>query len=480
MLRLFTEVWPTGLCRNAEQKIVSLRWAVLLLFPLLFVARAHADAGIVLSDSTGQGMSRFTGAGHASVYLSNVCPASPVRLRLCRPGEQGSVLSNYTTLDEDKPYAWNVVPLSIFLYGVDDPRDRPLYASQTMAILLQDSYRQKFLSRICTTQKCRTDPHAYWRDSVDTAFQRATYIFAVHTTVEQDEKFIAKYNAQANVNHYNGFTNNCANFARRAINTYFPGAVRPNYLNDFGMMGPKAAARSFSRYAQRRPELHYYAEYFPQVPGNMPRSHKAREGTEAAFHQKKYFVPLLLLHGDELPICIASYVVAGRFNPQREVARHGLPQRESRAARADVESGNAEQDWNAYRDRFQASLRQTKEAGLEATGRQPIDIFAELATGTVSLDANGTPWICVHRAGAPVYVGLTRRTLLAPGSDPGLAYAVMRARVGSFLAGHEADRREPISQMAADWALLGRARRRHSSELMAVHKEAVGAEPGNE
>ena len=75
-------------------------------------------------------------------------------MRLCRPGEQGSVLSNYTTLGEDQPYEWNMVPLSIYLYGVEDPSNRPLVSSKAIKALLEERYRENYLGQMCTSEKC--------------------------------------------------------------------------------------------------------------------------------------------------------------------------------------------------------------------------------------------------------------------------------------------------------------------------------------
>src|SRR5271154_4061841 len=86
----------------------------ILIVALFFAAapRASADAGIVLNESLDTSVARITGSGHSAIYLSRICPDnSPTKMRLCRPGEQGSVLSNYTTLGEDQPYEWNIVPL---------------------------------------------------------------------------------------------------------------------------------------------------------------------------------------------------------------------------------------------------------------------------------------------------------------------------------------------------------------------------------
>src|SRR3974390_3733578 len=91
--------------------------AALLCSWVVFAGRVHADVGIVLNESLDTSVARITESGHSAVYLSRICPASPVKLRLCGPQEQGSVVSNYTTLGEDENFEWNVVPLSVFVYG---------------------------------------------------------------------------------------------------------------------------------------------------------------------------------------------------------------------------------------------------------------------------------------------------------------------------------------------------------------------------
>ena len=73
---------------------------VRFLFSVLFLVclagpSAHADVGVVLNESLDSSVDRITGTGHRAVYFSRICPDSPVKLRLCRSDEQGSVMSNY-------------------------------------------------------------------------------------------------------------------------------------------------------------------------------------------------------------------------------------------------------------------------------------------------------------------------------------------------------------------------------------------------
>ena len=163
-------------------------------------------------------------------------------------------MSNYTTLGEDRPFEWNIVPLSVYLYGVEDPQNRPLFSSQKIKHALEERYRTKFLAGYCDSPTCRTSGKAEWREMVGATLERSIYIFVVETSEEQDRALIAEFNALPNQNHFNGITQNCATFSRRVINTYYPHAARADYLNDFGLITPKAIARSFTHFGEHHPD----------------------------------------------------------------------------------------------------------------------------------------------------------------------------------------------------------------------------------
>jgi len=190
-----------------------------LLFQLSAAPRASADVGVVLNESLDEDFDRISSTGHSAIYFSRICAESPVKLRLCRPGELGSIMSNYVNIGEDRAYEWNIVPLNIYLYGVEDPRNRPLLASYKLKHLLEDHYRQKYLSDYCTTESCTISPKSEWREMVAATMIRGVYVFTVSTTVEQDQRLIAKFNSSANENHFNGVRRNCADFTKHIINT---------------------------------------------------------------------------------------------------------------------------------------------------------------------------------------------------------------------------------------------------------------------
>lgn len=444
---------------------------------------ARADIGLLLNAKPNVHpelvKSEIVGAGHAAVYLSRVCPATPVKLRLCNPGEMGSVIQNYEDYKEDQPYEWNAVPLSMYLYGVDDMNQRPLFGTPELRKLLQDRYRQTYLHDICTTQRCLTSADANWRDSVAASFVREVYMFEVRTTVEQDEQFIREFNARPNVNRYHAVTNNCADFAKLVANIYFPHSAHRDLINDFGVTGPKAIARSFTHYAEHRPDMQLRIIRIEQVPGTYRRSSDCREGTEQTVRSTKWLIPIAVLEAQAVPVLAGSYLLTGHFNPDHDLRKH--PSEDVAALYQELEeakqSGDKErqkqlkqelqdarerelgtdQQWQKYREHFEEILRSAIDDGVIADRRKLNGTFRTLqADGHMYLDENGQPWLAVDAGGELRRVGLSEGNVFRPESDRGLAMQVLLARTSALLFA-KANHRELWPEFQADWALLQRA-----------------------
>jgi hypothetical protein len=460
-------------------------FAFLLAAALTFAPRASADAGVVLNESLDTSVARITGSGHSAVYLSRVCPDnSPVKMRLCRPGEQGSVLSNYTTLGEDSPYEWNIVPLSIYLYGVENPADRPLMSSKEIKAALEERYRQRYLTGLCDTKKCLTSNSAEWREMVGATLERSLYMFVVKTTVEQDEALIAEYNARPNVNHFHGATNNCADFTRRVMDFYFPHAVHRDALNDFFMTSPKAAAHSLTTFADAHPELELRVVHFTQIPGTIKRSSECRSGTEEIYHSKKFLAPLAVFAWEAIPAVTASYMLTGRFNPEHQYEARAaadldspyadvlsFPQSETvsvqelaqeETARRDAILGTSA-DWQQNQASFALAVQQAVNDEVIPDRSYLKHVLRTLNRGgKVSADADGALWLSIDSAvsgisGAPVRVGISESNLLAVGSDPQFAYQLMLARIDRELASPKHSR-EDLVEFRRDQYLLTASR----------------------
>ena len=453
-------------------------------------SRAYGDVGVVLNESLDTSVARITGSGHSAVYFSRICPASPVKLRLCLPGEQGSVMSNYTTLGEDQPFEWNVVPLSVYLYGVENPRYRPIVGSQKIKRVLEERYRENYLADYCASQSCQTSNKAEWREMVGATLSRSMYIFVVATSVEQDLALIEQFNSLPNENHFNGMTRNCADFTRRVINTYFPNATGPDYINDFGMTSPKAIARSFTRYAKRHPEADFRVLHFAQVPGTIKRSSECRAGTEQLVRSKKLLVPMLIFADHVLPFVAASYILTGRFNPQRELEKHPTIEateaeyqiKQARAANNDARVEKLEADtnqqrarvlgtageWKLYRAAFASMVAESAAEQDSTSGSLNMSgslkkFFRKLdEAGTAVADRNGALWMEFSDGDESSRIGLSANNVFSSGTDSDLAYQLVLARVAHVLKSPKHSR-ESMVEFKKDWNLLQSVRSNRAS-----------------
>ena len=464
MLRFVTKVW-----RGSGGGFPAFRLAVLpLALAWLFVAspRAFGSVGVVLNESLHESMDRITGTGHTAVYFSNICADSPVKLRLCQPGEQGSVMSTYVNIGEDQGYGWNIVPLSIYLYGVEDPAKRPIFGSYKVKRLLEERYRDKYLSDYCVTTACRTSLKAEWREMVAATLIRSIYIFAVDTTVDQDRAIIAEFNDAVNRNNFNGLTRNCADFTKHIINTYFPHAVSRDFLNDFGMTSPKAVARTFTHYALRHPDSNFRVMHFAQVTGTIQRSSEVRAGTEQLYHSKKLLVPMILFAGHELPFVAASYLLTGRFNPEHEFEKYPAagPSAEDYTPPAMLQAAasleerqqivGSKPEWKEYKSELNAIVQGNK-AELD---RNELSHFLKQLdrTGMASIDSDGSVWMEVVEDGEPLKLGVSANNALARGTNPHLSYKFLLARTAGVLKSPKHSR-ETMLEFRQDWDSLQRA-----------------------
>jgi len=449
----------------------------------LITPSARADAGVVLNESFDTSVARMTGSGHSAVYLSRICPDdSPVKMRLCRPGEQGSVLSNYTTLGEDQPYEWNIIPLSVYLYGVEDPGDRPLVSSKGIKAALEERYRDKYLAAICTEERCRSGKTSEWREMVAATLERSLYMFVVKTSVEQDRALIAAFNSLPNINHFNGMTRNCADFTRRVLNTYYPGAVKPDYLNDFFMTSPKAVARSLSHYAEKHPECDFRVLHFSQVPGTIKRSSECRSGKEQFYHSKKLVIPLAAFAWQGVRAVTASYLITGHFNLEHQFEAHPSADAEGSATNETPETSGGytvsvqelaaeenleretivgtKDEWKENQVRFDATVDEAIRGEVIPDSLYLKRVFIKLGqSSTLSADANGALWMNFSGEQPPVRLGISASNVFAPGSDGQFAYQIMLARMQDELMSPKHSR-ETMLDFKQDWTLLSDIRTR--------------------
>jgi len=465
--------WPTTTSDRLLSRFAhiscSRRFGLALALPCAFllshllIPRASADVGVVLNESLDEDFDRISSTGHSAIYFSGICPESPVKLRLCRPGELGSIMSNYVNIGEDDSYEWNIVPLNIYLYGVEDPRNRPLFASYKLKHLLEERYRQNYLANYCTSESCRTSSKSEWREMVAATMIRGVYIFTVATTIEQDQQLIAEFNNSVNKNHFNGVTRNCADFTKHIINTYFPHSAHADYLNDFGMTSPKAVARTFTHYGLHHPESNFRAMHFAQIPGITKRSRTVRSGTEQLFHSGKLLVPMALISYYTVPVVTVSYFTTARFNAQKEFEHHAAAQTPSSEAvpAASEEIAGTDAEWKRFRKSLDSFLA---ENGSGKNRKQLNHFFKQLdESGAPSVDESGVAWMDITVDGKSARIGLSASNVLARSSDPALSYEFLLARTGHILES-PARGRETMVEFKQDWANLQHASARNTLE----------------
>jgi hypothetical protein len=252
----------------------------------------------------------FNPTGHAAVYLSHICAASPTELRLCRPGELGAVISRYHKIDG---YDWIAIPLVPYLYAVDDPADVPASVDRAKVAELRDTYRRAHLEALAPDTRKGRAPGGEWIQLVGSSYDRTIHGFQVVSTEEQDRRFIALFNDRSDVGHFNFFFHNCADFSRVVLDIYLPHAIHRNFIADVGLTTPKQVARSLVKYGKQHPELEMSAFVIPQVSGSVPRSHGVDGVAESLVKSKKYLIPLAVLSPEFAGGIVVAYLADGRM-----------------------------------------------------------------------------------------------------------------------------------------------------------------------
>lgn len=276
-------------------------------------AWAHADAAFLMEEPYGR-FGSVNPTGHAAVYLSHVCAESPTQLRICRPEEDGVVISRYHKVGG---FDWIAISVLPYLYAVDREEDIPDTADLALETRLRDKYWREHLMDIAPNASGAGEdgepPQGDWVQLVGASYDRKIYGFQIETSTEEDERFVALFNDKRNVSHFNLLYRNCADFSRNLLNVYYPHAVRRNFLVDLGITTPKQVARSLTKYAKRHPGLEFSTFMIPQVPGSIPRSHPVRGVVESMVKSKKYVVPLAILNPQVTAGLAIVYFTDGRF-----------------------------------------------------------------------------------------------------------------------------------------------------------------------
>ncbi len=291
-------------------------------------ASAHAFASVaVLVEEPYGDFARVNPAGHSAVYLNHICAASPTRLRPCREGELGAVVSRYRDVGG---YDWLAMPLLAYLYAVDSVDAVPATMDVATETRLRDTYRREHLLGIAPDRANGRAPDGDWVELVGSAYDRTLYVFQVKTTAEQDAGFVAMFNDRKNKERYNGAFRNCADFARVTINRFYPHAVKRNLLADLGITTPKHVAHALTRYNAKHPEIGLETFVVPQVTGSLERSRPVKGVTECLLTCPRYALPIAIVAPPASVLMFVAYEHHGRFNMPRDAP--ALPLRDMQLA----------------------------------------------------------------------------------------------------------------------------------------------------
>jgi hypothetical protein len=276
-----------------------MRWfsaALLLLLPL-GPARARAQAALLMEEP--YGLARVVNpTGHDAVYFARICAATPVHLRRCAPGEMGVVIARYNHIDG---YDWLAIPAMPYFYAVERAAQAPASAARkSVTAMRRDYVADHVLPQIDPTARNGKRGEDWykrqnWYELAGSSYDRRIYAFRFNTSAAQDDAFIATMNAAPNRSHFSLVRNNCADFAARVLDFYFPHTFHRHILPDAGITTPRQNAWELVRYARRHPGFELAIDEIPQVPGSRRSSGKDKSVAEA-----------LIASGDVLAVAAAQ------------------------------------------------------------------------------------------------------------------------------------------------------------------------------
>jgi hypothetical protein len=281
-----------------------------MVFAALCGMHARAQAALLMEEPYG-----FFGAlnptGHNALYFNRICAETPVKLRRCGPGEMGAVIARYQGIDG---YDWVAIPLLPYLYAVDNPADVPDHVNRQMVDQLRDRYHEKHLLGWLGPEVSPGNlVRGGWTQLVGEAYERRIFAFSFNTTPEQDDALIARLNNSANRTQFDLLFQNCADFARVILNSYFPHTFRRSIFPDAGMTTPKQTTYKLVRYARKHPGLDLQVFEIPQIPGYRRMSH-SNKSIDESFVTTIYAIPITILNPYVTGALLVDYLVRGHYH----------------------------------------------------------------------------------------------------------------------------------------------------------------------
>jgi hypothetical protein len=263
-------VAPARGCRWRSRRT----WVVLLVlgFVLASPAPSRADTGVIVLEPIGA-LGFFTRVGHAGTYFSNICPdGSPIRMRLCLPGESGGVVSKYSPLSEHENYDWAIVPFEEYMHGLGSADFAPMIGTPKLQGAIERYNFGPLFSSDLKTSRGEL-PDGQWKAALATRFDRNIYILSVETSAADDAVIVAAFNAAPNKSRFNFFYRNCSNQAKAIFALILPQIdTIGDRTSGITMETPKGLAKALVDESLKNPELNLRIRRYAQIPGTFDRS----------------------------------------------------------------------------------------------------------------------------------------------------------------------------------------------------------------
>ena len=271
-------------------------------------AHARAKAALLMEDA--DGFSRaLDPTGHEAIYFARICAESPTRLRRCKAGDSGAVISRYKGIDG---YDWLAMPLIPYLYSVDHASQVPARVDPETVHEMRSRYHETHLMSLGEDLPEGSRTQRGWNQLVGAAYERRIYAFRFETTELQDDAFIAWMNDAANRSHFNILFGNCANFADQVLDFYFPNTFRRHILPDAGIVSPRQVAYELVRYARKHPDINLTVLEIPQVPGYR-RPSRPGKSLAGSLTVSGYLLPIAVLNPIVAAGLVVDYLAWGRY-----------------------------------------------------------------------------------------------------------------------------------------------------------------------
>ena len=238
---------------------------------LALASPVRADIGVIVAEPV-SALGFFTRVGHVGTYLSNICPdGSPIKMRVCLPGESGGVVIRSSTLSENEDYDWAIVPFEEYMHGFASPDLAPLIGAPKLQRALERHNFEAVFSRAITTTSEGAAPEGQWKAALATRFDRSMYVFSVQTTAADDATIIAEFNTAPNKSRFNFFYQNCSDQAKGIFDLILPHTTGDR-TSGITMQTPKGLAKALVGRALAHPELNLRVRRYVQIPGTFSTS----------------------------------------------------------------------------------------------------------------------------------------------------------------------------------------------------------------